>query len=524
MRLKKAVLTAITTLLVAAVAISSPRSTGDEVPPAVRKLEEWTQRCQKRPHLLGDDYAVELRSLLARTRAIARASFEGQRVVAIAVLDVYGAGIRLTDSLDSKRAAEGEQLKQMAEFELSMSLDRPLVRWLAKDVLVSPDRHPEERRAACALVLARKDDPGLTMALATCAREDEGIVREAAVWSLAGRQLDSVHTMCLRLLQKEDFEAQSAIFPALEYHFQHSRLALESPVNAGLFEYVRTHIGLPDWRLAVHSINVSKALETSIVVPLLIDAFDLWVERANAGEPVRRVLNDLVESLQQRSGMRLGAHPGRWRTWWKGVQAGQVPVHDSGSDQGMTEASFFGLRPLTDRVVFLIDHSGSMDARIAPRDGRTASSDWTRYEEAVAQMISLLERMGPRTRFNVVLFDDTPERWQERLQGATPGRLKAARTWLLSRHPKGGTFLRQGFEAAIGLKRGGKIDLDKTEADTVIVLCDGQTAEGSAWVLPLLKRTLSQSRWIVHCVQLGSFGDDTLEILAETTGGEHVRL
>jgi len=524
MRLLTAALTLIASLLAAGVVLSAPGAATDDTPEAVRNLEKWTQRRQKQTQGFDDDERLELRSMLMKTRPVARASFEGQRMVAIALLDVFGAGLRLADSIDSERAADGERLQQMAEFELSLSLDRPLVRWLARQVLVSPERHPPERRAACALVLTRKEDDGLLMALATCAREEEGIVREAAVWALAGRQLESVHMMCLRLLQREDFEDQSALFPALEHHFKNSQLAPDATATVGILEYVRARIGLEDWRIAVHAITVSKALETPIVAPLLIDALELWVSRAEAGEPVRRVQHDLIRSLEERSGMELGAHAGRWRTWHRGLVAGQTPVRDNSSGQHVTEASFFGIRPLTDRVVFLIDHSGSMNGRIAPGGGRTAPADWTRYKEAVAQMISLLQGMGPRTRFNVVLFDDKPQRWQGRLQSATPGRLKSVRSWLLARPPGGGTYLRRGVESAIGLETGQRIDVSKTEADTLIVLCDGQTAEGSAWVNPMLRQAHSRTRWLVHCVQLGAFGDDTLEILARMTGGDHVRL
>jgi hypothetical protein len=70
----------------------------------------------------------------------------------------------------------------------------------------------------------------------------------------------------------------------------------------------------------------------------------------------------------------------------------------------------------------------------------------------------------------------------------------------------------------------GRLNLAALEADTVIVLCDGATSEGAGWVRPLLRRVNDQARLVFHTVQLGESGDGTLQLLAEETGGEFVRV
>ena len=89
---------------------------------------------------------------------------------------------------------------------------------------------------------------------------------------------------------------------------------------------------------------------------------------------------------------------------------------------------------------------------------------------------------------------------------------------------KGGTHLKAGVLTAMHLDKRGKVDLEALEADTVIVLCDGATAEGPGWVVPLLRRTNDEARLIFHAVQIGSGGDGTLEVLCEETGGDFVRV
>ena len=235
------------------------------------------------------------------------------------------------------------------------------------------------------------------------------------------------------------------------------------------------------------------------------------------------MLHELSRTLEQRSDMRLGTRAARWRTWWQGYEDGQRPVSGGGNGP-TTQASLFGIRPLTDRVVFLIDHSTSMTGPMPARGDRTSTSNWTRYQEAVEQMLELLESMGDRTRFNVVIFDDRAQSWHSGLQAADAGNLRSVRRWLLRRPPGGGTFLRKGFEAAVGLKRVGEARLTELEADTLVILCDGQTSEGSDWVRPVLERFQIHARWLIHTIQLGTFGDDSLKELSRLTGGDHAQI
>lgn len=116
------------------------------------------------------------------------------------------------------------------------------------------------------------------------------------------------------------------------------------------------------------------------------------------------------------------------------------------------------------------------------------------------------------------------ERWRTGLQPATQSQLKAARAWCLRRKPQGGTQLRHGVQSAMEVGPVGEVNLEELEADTLIVLCDGRTSDGSRWVLPFLRRENPLAQVVVHCVQIGSGGDGTLELLARTTGGDFVRV
>ena len=118
----------------------------------------------------------------------------------------------------------------------------------------------------------------------------------------------------------------------------------------------------------------------------------------------------------------------RWNRWWQAVQSGQVtlPEEDEDGADSYSSAAFFGLRPITDKVVFIVDRSGSMQ-------GSFGSGGRSRYEEAVDQLLRFLKTSGPRTSFDIVLFNDGAKRWRNKPNKATPANLEHVRRWLLDK-------------------------------------------------------------------------------------------
>jgi hypothetical protein len=252
--------------------------------------------------------------------------------------------------------------------------------------------------------------------------------------------------------------------------------------------------------------------------PLLIDALALWNGRLAAGGGTPRVQDEILAALRALSGRSIPPRPDRWRLWWKAVQEGRIELPPDGDAPGaVTQASFFGLRPVTDRVLFVIDRSQSMT-------GRFGTTGMTRYEMAVEELCGFATKLGPDARFGVTLFHSAAERWRPKLSAADENGVKAARAWLRGAEPGGGTLLFGGIALALDLDRGGGIGAGGVEADTVIVLCDGDTAVGPSWVGPWLERVNDGAQLVFHCVQIGGGGDGTLERLAAGTGGVFLRI
>ena len=189
-------------------------------------------------------------------------------------------------------------------------------------------------------------------------------------------------------------------------------------------------------------------------------------------------------------------------------------------------------------MLFVIDRSGSMQSVFDPTTESPEKRVPTRWEKASSELCGFVETLGERdvafvrrdceagerARFDVVVFHDDAEAWREKLVAANARNLAAARGWLLGQKPNGGTCLRRGLDLGLAAGPDGMPDPEQVEADTVIVLCDGATAEGSGWVDAWLKRVQPRLRLVVHAVQIGEGGDGTLEALSRGSGGQFVRI
>lgn len=415
------------------------------------------------------------------------------------------------------------RLRSVLERPLVARLDDRSARWIAREVLMIPRTHPRRRRIAAAWLLARERPAEGLMALIVVARGDDPALAELALAGLVGWDDPTVHDLFVQIWRDPPAGSRASALSACEAHFSGIRFFTSSPYEARLAELVKLRLASLVWQEASRAVALSAPLTDAVAVPLLIEGLGIWVGRGAAGRQSLRLQFEIVRALEGRSGRSIGLHVQRWETWWRAVRNNEIPmVRVDDPDDPRSKAQFFGLRPMSDRIAFLIDRSGSMRDPFAA-EGRTRSEEgWSRYDEAVQQMIEFLRVLGPACQFRVVVFSNGSDVWQKSLRAADERNLKSARSWLLGRPPDGGTNLRGGVERALDLKRG-EIDLEHLGVDTVVVLCDGATDRGPTWVEGFLERVNAEARIVFHCVQIGDFGDGTLEALARLTGGDFIR-
>ncbi len=490
----------------------------------VAELQEWVERCKGNRSELSAEDEDALRQTLADARMLAIGDPERGREVTLALLDLAAARpVERVAKIEfmSLRTSGPDPVRAeaiAAVVELLRSGSGPeLAGWIAASVLALPSANPLGRRIVAAQALKGLHLPATRLALFSCAIEPDLGLRDAAVLALEGWEDDSVHRFLLDQLRRNAAEPGWISPRVVRRHFSSVSIPPGSEAARELTGLLRTALESRDWRAAFRALELATALDDQDAVPELLSALRTWSQRRKDGAGRLRLEGDLVAELRRRSGRSIGLFPERWEAWWKSRQAAKAQGNPPVDPAPPTVSGFFGLRPVTDRIVFVLDGSGSMVNALEP-GGRT------RYEEATQQLLGLLKSLGESTSFRVLIFSDETVAWSDQMRFASPTNLAALRAWMQARRPRGATHLKPGIEAAMRLDARGIVDLARLEADTVIVLCDGATEEGPQWVAPLLDSQNERACLVFHCIQIGAGGDGTLELLAMRTGGEFVRV
>lgn len=428
------------------------------------------------------------------------------------------------DPLPSSGRDVGPRVRRAARAAFALLLEgeraADVVAWLERDVIFHRSADLASRRAAIGWIRDERP-PTLVPALLTVARDSDDPLRPDVLDLLVRWEDEAVDLFLVRLVGRPfDRREERHPYTLLLSRIRNGGTPLGERATAQLAERLRVMLLSQDWRSAARAVALAGRLESGVGVPLLLDALHAWDRRKSEGRGSRRILYELSDELSRISGRTgMGRDPRAWSTWWVAVQQGRSELHASGESRGeaRSSAAFFGLHPRSDQVTFIIDRSGSMST-----EWGTTGHD--RYTEAVEQMTRFLQASGPATRFNVILFSDSVERSSVELVPATAKNLSRARHSLLARGPNGGTSLRPAVNMALGLGPGNEVDLDQVMADTVVVLCDGQTGHGPGWVAPLIEEIGAATQVVFECVLIGSNGDGTLKALAQQTGGEFLRV
>jgi hypothetical protein len=506
----------------AALALAAPALAAPQRADPLLKLRRWNEQFQRPTAPITADDEAALDAILSDARLVPIAEPDRKQETVAALLDLAGLQRAEPPRASSLAQLALERVRQkgraVVEVQLERDRDGSLAHWMAANVLALPRVHPLERRIAAVEVLAGRRTGENLLALLSCAVDPERALRSAAMEALAGWPDEGVHLFMVAQLERSAAEPGWISALAVKRHFQKVRLSSDGPAARALATFATRALVSGAWRDAARAMPAVAALPDAAAVPPLIEGLAVWIARRERGKGSARIEGEILRELQRRSGRGIGLHPDRWATWWKAARARRPTGTAMGeADAPGTRASFFGLQLPTDRTVFVVDRSGSMSAPFG-------TSGRSRYQEAVAQVLGFLRVQGDTARFRVILFGSGFASSSAALQPANERNLAALERWLGSRTPGGGTELRPAIEEAIALTPSGRCDLARLEADSVVVLCDGETAEGPLWVQPLLERVNGEACLVFHAVQIGGAGDGTLEALAEQTGGQHLRI
>ena len=297
------------------------------------------------------------------------------------------------------------------------------------------------------------------------------------------------------------------------------------------------------WQVRSAAAFALAEMRCKAVIPALIAGLDAELKRKKDPWAMDVRLHKLLEGLTGQSVARGGIAP--WKAFWKQEGAsfqvrpkpapGEEPAQDTRYDK------FFDLTIESDRVLFVLDFSGSMaePAELrgeGTRAGGAAANRTTKAALVVEELKKLVMSLPDGALCNFVVFSEDVRIW--RAEGSRPALVELdddARDELMGSfldglRPQGPTNLYDALEAALGF--GGRGLYDKYYAagfDTLYVITDGAPTAGPVTDKEQIRarvREANQLRKIaIHCITFGDQNDTAfLKPLAEENGGRHIHV
>jgi hypothetical protein len=365
-------------------------------------------------------------------------------------------------------------------------------------------------------------------------------VRSAVLASLSSLRDDPVAAGELRTVAAKDPEIPTRL-AALE--------ALAAIGDAATVELcIGTLLQDADWRIRAAAISTLVAIPRKEAIPALIQSL---------GAEVGRLVDDAEFALSMLTGQRFNADSRLWKDWWEKngasfevvaadvaarreggheATAPQVASGDGGEPEpgdadwreGGAHLSFYGIKTRSNRILFVIDRSGSMLEKMTDSaTGRDGGRD--RMSVAKAELNAAIAGLEETDVFNIVSYANDVDRWQKAMQKAAPEVRKKAAGWIeKDLQAVGGTNIYDALREAFSLAGIGALDKHyESNVDTIFFLTDGEPTVGEVVEADEILRRVAEfnrlSRIVVHTVGLGKGHNSTfLRRLAEENGGQYV--
>jgi hypothetical protein len=324
---------------------------------------------------------------------------------------------------------------------------------------LSPSGFKKLKRTVKAAAAAG-DEAALAQALTDLAQDDskaavdlilkvavgfpKGKVLDAAVDGFAGmRNDDAVEALCAPLRKKGGHaSAKILCIDGLAGH--------EDPVSGQALGQALTDKRPEVIRAAIAAIRARKEVKA---VDALIDLRERLVKR-----PDTLLQSGVDHALAEITGTFFEKNED-WRKWWEVKKASFRPTSGGTLPAGMTtgerqkKPTFFGTEVHSERLVFVIDTSGSMEG--------------DRLKKCQEQLVQCIEALNPRSRFTIVSYSHTIKVWNKSLQAATPKNKSKAKEFAQGLKAAGNTFTLSAMKEGFVVKG----------ADAIVLLSDGMPTE-----------------------------------------------
>jgi len=409
----------------------------------LRREDDYTRARMSILRSLGEHAIPQARDALGKILRQTRS--DDERIIAVLSLGRVADAAAARELVDWVAKRDAPELLIALGDALGTCRDADVKTWLAGPALESRD---DAALAACVRAVGTQQLPDALPRLSALYEERNGDAKQVDLVHETVRAIgliggDGARAPLLRAAVHPDARVRLAaadVIPLLDVDDVEVRTVL-----VGLFADESTQV-IESLCRAVGRGRVEA------VVPQVIDVLE--------SAPRLRTRQTAYEALRAISKRDYAHDAGAWRTWWKNRND---PTKTPADLKGITYARYYGDDVLSDRVVFIVDLSGSM------------SWPWEkepkRIDVARQQLLGVLEAMPAAHRVNILGFSDRVFMWQKSEQEASDANKRRAERWI-EKHfeaPDGDTLTLDALESAFE---------HNPEFDTIYLLSDGNPSHG----------------------------------------------
>jgi hypothetical protein len=294
-------------------------------------------------------------------------------------------------------------------------------------------------------------------------------------------------------------------------------------------------------RLSDRDAAVRAAAARTVARAGLPEGVGPLVRQVQREPPRSRSQRELLDALRILTGANPGDDPAVWAAWWRDHEAevvgGKVVLGQGKPAPAITDqGNFYGIPQVEERIVYVLDRSGSMLASMEnPRfigGGAVAARDDedSRFDAAVRELLRAAKTLRKDARYTLVAYSDHAEAiLGEELLPAKPERHAELAQALARMGPEGQTNIYEALDLALRIAGVHPEEpAGPAKADAIYLLTDGAPTDAKG-ALEDPERTLQAVReWnalrrvAIHTIGIGAEHNSALlRQIAEENGGTY---